>query len=170
MLAGGVPVLALDMYEHAYHLDFGANATAYVEAFLCNIHWKRIEGRYLEAAGHLQAEPAAREDRIRPNALLAMLDRGVPAVILNVCADEDRPRRHDIIPGARIGTPEEIVGWAGDLPRDLPIIVACLYGFEKSADVVAALRAGGCDARQLSGGMAAWQAMAGPTELLTANS
>src|SRR5262249_54726046 len=24
------PVLALDMYEHAYHLDFGANATAYV--------------------------------------------------------------------------------------------------------------------------------------------
>src|SRR4029453_3780678 len=24
------PVLALDMYEHAYHLDFGANATAYI--------------------------------------------------------------------------------------------------------------------------------------------
>jgi Fe-Mn family superoxide dismutase len=27
------PVLALDMYEHAYHLDFGANATAYIDAF-----------------------------------------------------------------------------------------------------------------------------------------
>src|SRR5439155_24954771 len=26
------PVLALDMYEHAYHLDFGANATAYIDA------------------------------------------------------------------------------------------------------------------------------------------
>jgi superoxide dismutase, Fe-Mn family len=27
-IAGGIPILALDMYEHAYHLDFGANATA----------------------------------------------------------------------------------------------------------------------------------------------
>jgi superoxide dismutase len=25
------PILALDMYEHAYHLDFGANAAAYVD-------------------------------------------------------------------------------------------------------------------------------------------
>src|SRR6516225_3860978 len=27
--AGGVPLLALDMYEHAYHLDYGAAAGAY---------------------------------------------------------------------------------------------------------------------------------------------
>jgi superoxide dismutase len=25
---GGMPMLALDMYEHAYHIDFGANAKA----------------------------------------------------------------------------------------------------------------------------------------------
>ena len=31
-IAGGIPVLALDMYEHAYHMDFGANAQAYVNA------------------------------------------------------------------------------------------------------------------------------------------
>src|SRR5882672_465031 len=31
-IAGGIPILALDMYEHAYHLDFGANASAYVAA------------------------------------------------------------------------------------------------------------------------------------------
>src|SRR5437879_12063088 len=31
-LAGGVPILALDMYEPAYHLAFGANASAYVAA------------------------------------------------------------------------------------------------------------------------------------------
>ena len=35
-------VLALDMYEHAYHLDFGANAGAYVDAFMDNIAWQRI--------------------------------------------------------------------------------------------------------------------------------
>src|SRR5229473_2486418 len=31
--AGGIPILALDMYEHAYHIDFGANATAYIDTF-----------------------------------------------------------------------------------------------------------------------------------------
>src|ERR1700686_2695726 len=30
-IAGGVPILALDMYEHAYHLEFGANASAYAQ-------------------------------------------------------------------------------------------------------------------------------------------
>src|SRR6266852_5525674 len=41
-LAGGVPILALDMYEHAYHLDFGANASAYVDAFMRNIDWNAV--------------------------------------------------------------------------------------------------------------------------------
>ena len=167
VLAGSVPVLALDMYEHAYHLDFGTNAAAYVEAFLSNIHWERIEGRYHRAAGQRQAEPAARVDRIGPAALRAMLDRSESVVILDVCANEDRPRRHDVIPGARVGTPDEVVGWASDLPRDRPVIVTCIYGFEKSANTVAELRDRGYDARQLLGGMAAWHAMAGPTEPLT---
>ena len=41
-LAGGIPILALDMYEHAYHLDFGANATAYIAAFMRNIDWETV--------------------------------------------------------------------------------------------------------------------------------
>src|SRR5262245_29164697 len=48
-VAGGIPVLALDMYEHAYHLDFGANASAYVDAFMRNIDWKAVQGRYEDA-------------------------------------------------------------------------------------------------------------------------
>ena len=36
------PVLVLDMYEHAYHLDFGANATAYIDAFMRNIDWAAV--------------------------------------------------------------------------------------------------------------------------------
>ena len=39
MLAGGRPVLALDMYEHAYHMDYGAKAGAYVDAFMEAINW-----------------------------------------------------------------------------------------------------------------------------------
>ena len=38
-LAGGRPILALDMYEHAYQMDYGARAAAYVDAFMQNIRW-----------------------------------------------------------------------------------------------------------------------------------
>ncbi len=38
-LAGGTPILALDMYEHAYHMDYGAKAGAYVDAFMATINW-----------------------------------------------------------------------------------------------------------------------------------
>jgi superoxide dismutase, Fe-Mn family len=38
-LAGGRPILALDMYEHAYQMDFGAKAAGYVDAFMQAIRW-----------------------------------------------------------------------------------------------------------------------------------
>jgi Fe-Mn family superoxide dismutase len=50
-LAGGVPLLALDMYEHSYHLDFGAAAASYVDAFMGNIDWARVFERYQQAVG-----------------------------------------------------------------------------------------------------------------------
>src|SRR5207249_11994100 len=49
-LSGGIPILALDMYEHAYHLDFGTNAAAYVDAFMRNLDWKAVQTRYEDAA------------------------------------------------------------------------------------------------------------------------
>src|SRR5262249_39441542 len=44
-VASGVPILALDMYEHAYHLDLGANARAYVDTFLPNVDWPALDRR-----------------------------------------------------------------------------------------------------------------------------
>jgi Fe-Mn family superoxide dismutase len=41
-LAGATPILALDMYEHSYHIDFGAKAAAYVDAFMQNIDWQKV--------------------------------------------------------------------------------------------------------------------------------
>ena len=38
-LAGGRPILALDMYEHAYHMDYGAAAARYVDVFMEAIRW-----------------------------------------------------------------------------------------------------------------------------------
>jgi Fe-Mn family superoxide dismutase len=39
-LAGGAPLLVLDMYEHAYHIDYGAKAAAYVDAFMKVASWR----------------------------------------------------------------------------------------------------------------------------------
>jgi Fe-Mn family superoxide dismutase len=45
-LAGGRPVLVLDMYEHAYHMDYGAAAARYVDAFMDAIRWDNAANLY----------------------------------------------------------------------------------------------------------------------------
>src|SRR3981189_1023988 len=45
-LAGGRPILVLDMYEHAYHMDYGAKAAAYVDVFREAIHWENAAKQY----------------------------------------------------------------------------------------------------------------------------
>jgi superoxide dismutase, Fe-Mn family len=42
-LAGGAPVLALDMYEHSYHIDFGAKAATYVDTFMQSVRWANAD-------------------------------------------------------------------------------------------------------------------------------
>jgi Fe-Mn family superoxide dismutase len=42
-LAGGQPILALDMYEHAYQMDYGAKAGDYVDAFMQAIRWTNAD-------------------------------------------------------------------------------------------------------------------------------
>ena len=49
-LAGATPILALDMYEHSYHLDYGAKAAAYVDASMNNINWANAARLYEAAA------------------------------------------------------------------------------------------------------------------------
>ena len=48
--AGGQPILALDMYEHSYHIDYGARAAAYVDAFMAAINWPNIAAAYARYA------------------------------------------------------------------------------------------------------------------------
>jgi Fe-Mn family superoxide dismutase len=42
-LAGGTPILALDMYEHSYHIDYGAKAANYVDVFMAAINWSNVQ-------------------------------------------------------------------------------------------------------------------------------
>lgn len=46
ILAGATPILALDMYEHSYHMDYGAKAALYVDAFMQNINWEKVTESY----------------------------------------------------------------------------------------------------------------------------
>jgi Fe-Mn family superoxide dismutase len=50
-LAGATPILALDMYEHSYHIDFGAKAAGYVETFMQAIRWESVSRLLNELEG-----------------------------------------------------------------------------------------------------------------------
>ena len=48
-LAAAVPLLVLDMYEHSYQMDYGAQAARYIDAFLANVQWDEVNRRYERA-------------------------------------------------------------------------------------------------------------------------
>jgi superoxide dismutase, Fe-Mn family len=43
--AACVPNLVMDMYEHSYHMDYGAAAARYIDAFFANIRWDVVATR-----------------------------------------------------------------------------------------------------------------------------
>jgi Fe-Mn family superoxide dismutase len=45
----GAPLLALDMYEHSYHMDYGTAAARYIDAFMANLDWEVIDARFRAA-------------------------------------------------------------------------------------------------------------------------
>ncbi len=44
-LAGCAPVLVLDVFEHAFMIDYGLKRADYIAAFFNNINWKAVEAR-----------------------------------------------------------------------------------------------------------------------------
>jgi len=48
-VAFGAPLLVLDMYEHAYAMDYGAAAAKYVDAFFANVAWSEVDRRHTRA-------------------------------------------------------------------------------------------------------------------------
>ena len=54
-VAFGAPLLVLDMYEHAYALDYGAAAAKYVDAFFANVAWSEVDRRHARASAAWRA-------------------------------------------------------------------------------------------------------------------
>ena len=44
--AGANPILIMDVFEHAFMLDYGLKRAAYIDAFFKNINWAAAEGRF----------------------------------------------------------------------------------------------------------------------------
>jgi Fe-Mn family superoxide dismutase len=173
-LAGATPILALDMYEHAYHLDFGAKAAAYVDQAMANLNWERIGARYRLAIGEGAGEdelfrpfgaPMQDEARISAEELKAALERDDDRrpVLLDLCLPRDLTRRTDMLAGATMHAPAALPRWIDELPRAQPIAVYCICGFQVSGTAVTELRQRGYDARALVGGITAWHAIGGAT-------
>ena len=159
-LAGGTPVLALDMYEHAYHIDFGANPTAYVDAFMANIAWGRVAARFAgtspEKKPHSVDAPTAR----------AMLEADPNLLVIDARLPDDAASVPVGLRGARRAPPDRVDAVAASLPRGAKALVYCAWGFEIGGDCAAKLRERGIDAVTVAGGIGTWRADGLPTEPL----
>lgn len=45
VVQSSVPLLIIDVYEHAYFIDYGANRAGYIDAFMNNIDWNIVNQR-----------------------------------------------------------------------------------------------------------------------------
>jgi Fe-Mn family superoxide dismutase len=169
-VAGGIPILALDMYEHAYHIDFGANATAYVDAFMRNIDWNAVQARYEDAAKVEPPRPLVQEEfgdlpGVGVEEVKAMLDAGKPVQIVDARPRHYFSRTQDIMDGAVWHDPDRVQDWVGELSKSEPVVVFCVYGFHVGCKTAVALREAGFDAMYMKGGHSAWKAIGGATKL-----
>ncbi|MFG6441208.1 Fe-Mn family superoxide dismutase [Roseateles sp. LKC17W] len=153
-LASAVPILALDMYEHAYHLDHGAAAGAYVDAFMAHIDWAKVYERYQHAV-HAASDGAAAD--------LAGLDLAAQ-VVVDVRRDAMFKQAATVLPGARWRDPATVQDWAADMPTDREVLVYCIYGHEVGRATALKLRAQGVKASFLPGGIDAWAAAGKPLQ------
>lgn len=159
LLADAVPLLALDMYEHAYHLDYGAKAAAYVDAFMRNIRWENAARLFYRAA----AVQHVRDRSITAGALMAMLAKDTGTVILDVRRLDDYEKDENMLPRAIWRDPEMIAQWCLDLPKDKEIFLYCVHGATVSNSVLDHLVAMEFQARYIEGGIEAWKSIGGET-------
>jgi Fe-Mn family superoxide dismutase len=154
LLAGATPILALDMYEHAYHMDFGADARAYIAAFMDNVDWTAVAARYACAVEACAAALAATVAEAEANHAARRVDvrrRGA----FEAAAD--------MVPGAVWRDPERVDEWAGEFAGS-DVVVYCVHGHEVSQSTAARLREAGISARFLAGGIEAWKAAGRPAQ------
>jgi Fe-Mn family superoxide dismutase len=171
-IAGGVPILALDMYEHAYHIDFGANAGAYIDTFMRNVDWKAVEERYEDASKVAPPRPLVQPEfgdlpGVGVEEVKGMIEAGQKVQIVDARPRHFVSRTQDIMEGAVWRDPDRVQEWAGELSKSDPVVVFCVYGFHVGCKTAVALRDAGLDAKFMKGGHSAWRAIGGAVRTYT---
>lgn len=151
-LADAEPIMALDMYEHSYALDYGAKAAAYVDAYMANINWDNA-ARLFEGARRL-----ASAESISTAELEAALAGANPPVVIDVRRRARIDAATDMVPDARWCDPETPEQWLKDLPKGRPVVAYCVFGHHVSHTARDKLAAAGFEARYLEGGIVTWRA------------
>jgi Fe-Mn family superoxide dismutase len=169
-IAGGIPILALDMFEHAYHLDFGANAVAYIASFMRNIEWNAVQGRYEDAVKVAPPRPLEQKQfadvpAMTVEEVAAMIAAGTPVQIIDARPKHYTTKSPDIMAAAVWRDPERVDDWIGELSKTEPVVTYCVYGFHVGCETAITLRKAGFDARYMAGGHYAWKAIKGPVKL-----
>ena len=169
-VASGVPILALDMYEHAYHMDFGANATAYVDTFLRNVDWQGVEDRYGDATTVPPPRPLVQKEfadvpSVGVEEVKALLASGESIQVIDVRPRHSLSRQQDIAEGVRWRDPDRLDEWIGELSKAQPVVVYCAYGFHVGCGTTAKLRDAGFDAKYMNSGHSGWKAIGAPLRL-----
>ena len=168
------PVLVLDMYEHAYQMDFGANATAYIDTFLRNINWEVVLKR-IKAARNDQPppneDPSSTTDipSLSVEELAAQIANGSGVQIVDARQRDHMSRHSDLMAGATWRDPDRVEEWIVELTPDKPVAVYCAYGFDVGRNVTKTLIERGFDARFVRGGVSAWYAAGGARALKPAS-
>jgi len=171
-IPGAIPIMALDMYEHAYQAEFGANADAYVAGFMRNIDWSAVQDRYEDAAKVAPPRPLVQKQfadvpSISVEEVKAMLAAGEPVQIIDTRPKHYSAQAQDIMESAIWRDPEQVDAWIGQLSKSEPVVTFCVYGFHVGCETAATLRKAGFDARYMAGGHYAWKALKGPVRLFT---
>lgn len=55
---GAIPIFVLDVYEHAYFIDYGSDRGAYIDDFFKNLNWEAANAVYAMAS-QIKTQPAA---------------------------------------------------------------------------------------------------------------
>ncbi len=171
--AGAIPILAIDMYEHAYHIDFGANAMAYVDTFLRNVDWAGVEGRFEDATKVAPPRPLVQKEfgdlpGVGVEEVREMMGSGKPVQLVDARPRHFVSRQQNIAEGATWRDPERVQEWMGELSKTDPVVVYCAYGFHVGCKTAITLREAGFDASYMKVGHAGWRASGGPVKLHTA--
>jgi len=121
-VAGGIPILALDMYEHAFHIEFGANAVPTSPPSCATSIGPPFRRRYEDAIKvtpprSLEQKEFKDTPSITVEEVRAMLESGTQVQLIDTRPRHYTAKAQDMIAGAVWRDPERVDEWIGALSK-----------------------------------------------------